>query len=69
MYGLLLSSFADAIKETFGEEVWKQIKDKAGVQYSTFVTHQVIQVVLRLLRDSAFFVISTVSHIKSYIGY
>ncbi|XP_075264519.1 soluble guanylate cyclase 88E-like, partial [Convolutriloba macropyga] len=41
MYGLLLSSFADAIKETFGEEVWKQIKDKAGVQYSTFVTHQV----------------------------
>ncbi|XP_063724279.1 soluble guanylate cyclase 88E-like, partial [Symsagittifera roscoffensis] len=41
MYGLLLSSFADAIKETFGEEAWKQIREKAGVQYASFITHQV----------------------------
>ena len=41
MYGLLLGSFADAIKDTYGDEVWRQIREKAGVQYATFVNHTV----------------------------
>ncbi|CAH1785621.1 unnamed protein product [Owenia fusiformis] len=39
MYGLLLQSIKELIKEEFGEETWEAIRKKADVPY-TFITHK-----------------------------
>lgn len=40
MYGLLLEGIADAVRRKFGEEVWQEVRKKAGVPHHTFVMHK-----------------------------
>ncbi|XP_019639996.1 PREDICTED: soluble guanylate cyclase 88E-like isoform X3 [Branchiostoma belcheri] len=41
MYGLLLESINEYIKEAYGESVWKLIRERALCPHHSFVTHQV----------------------------
>ncbi|XP_033948239.1 soluble guanylate cyclase 88E-like isoform X2 [Pseudochaenichthys georgianus] len=41
MYGLLCESLHDFIKESYGDDVWKLVREKADVRLHSFVTHQV----------------------------
>lgn len=40
MYGLILEGMADYIRRQYGEEKWKQIRQKANINEETFSTHQ-----------------------------
>lgn len=41
MYGLLCESLHDFIKESYGDDVWKLVRERADVRLHSFVTHQV----------------------------
>lgn len=41
MYGLLLESLASYVKERYGDEKWEEIRRAAGVDQTSFSTHQV----------------------------
>ena len=41
MYGLLLESLASYVKERYGEDKWEEIRRAAGVDQTSFSTHQV----------------------------
>ena len=41
MYGLLCESLHDFIKESFGDDVWKLVRERADVRLHSFVTHEV----------------------------
>lgn len=43
MYGLLCESLHDFIKESYGDDVWKLVRERADVRLHSFVTHQVPQ--------------------------
>ncbi|XP_042196017.1 soluble guanylate cyclase 88E-like [Callorhinchus milii] len=40
MYGLLCESLHDFIKESYGDDVWKLVRERADVRLHSFVTHQ-----------------------------
>ena len=42
MYGLLCESLHDFIKESYGDDVWKLVRERADVRLHSFVTHQVL---------------------------
>ncbi|KAG7247534.1 hypothetical protein CRUP_034704 [Coryphaenoides rupestris] len=39
MYGLLCESLHDFIKESYGDDVWKLVRERADVRLHSFVTH------------------------------
>ncbi|XP_041050357.1 soluble guanylate cyclase 88E-like [Carcharodon carcharias] len=41
MYGLLCESLHDFIKESYGDDVWKLVRERADVRLHSFVTHEV----------------------------
>ena len=41
MYGILLECLADNIKKLYGEEKWEEIRRAAGVDQTTFSTHNI----------------------------
>ena len=41
MYGLLLESVQFYLKEKYGDEIWQEIRQRAGVAQCAFVTHQI----------------------------
>ncbi|XP_078280574.1 soluble guanylate cyclase 88E-like [Rhinoraja longicauda] len=41
MYGLLCESLHNFIKESYGDDVWKLVREQADVQLHSFVTHEV----------------------------
>ncbi|XP_032891100.1 soluble guanylate cyclase 88E-like [Amblyraja radiata] len=43
MYGLLCESLHNFIKESYGDDVWKLVREQADVQLHSFVTHEVYQ--------------------------
>ncbi|XP_072367927.1 soluble guanylate cyclase 88E-like isoform X6 [Scyliorhinus torazame] len=42
MYGLLCESLHDFIKESYGDDVWKLVRERADVRLHSFVTHEVL---------------------------
>lgn len=48
MYGLLCESLHDFIKESYGDDVWKLVRERADVRLHSFVTHQVQPLEMRL---------------------
>lgn len=49
MYGLLCESLHDFIKESYGDDVWKLVRERADVRLHSFVTHQVRDCVFKIL--------------------
>ncbi|XP_038651140.1 soluble guanylate cyclase 88E-like [Scyliorhinus canicula] len=41
MYGLLCESLHEFIKESYGDDVWKLVRERADVRLHSFVTHEV----------------------------
>lgn len=52
MYGLLCESLHDFIKESYGDDVWKLVRERADVRLHSFVTHQVQSLEMRLNRSA-----------------
>lgn len=48
MYGLLCESLHDFIKESYGDDVWKLVRERADVRLHSFVTHQVRDCILKI---------------------
>lgn len=48
MYGLLCESLHDFIKESYGDDVWKLVRERADVRLHSFVTHQVRDCIFKI---------------------
>lgn len=58
MYGLLCESLHDFIKESYGDDVWKLVRERADVRLHSFVTHQVQWSCVHALNRDVFAVLS-----------
>ncbi len=71
MYGLVLEGIADAMRHKFTDEIWEQIRQKAGIPHHTFVMHKTYSetVIPRLAKAAAEITGCPIDELMELCGY
>ncbi len=71
MYGLILEGIGDAIRHKFGNEVWEQVRKKAGVPHHTFNMHRTYSetVIPRLAKAAAEITGRPIDELMEFCGF
>ena len=71
MYGLLLESISEVIKEKYGAEIWEQIHHKAAINHHIFATHKSYSETLipRIAKAASEITGDTIAELMEMFGY
>lgn len=70
MYGLILEGVSDAIRHTYGDAIWEEVRKKAGIPHHTFVMHKTYSetVIPRLVKAASEIIEKPANEIFEVVG-